>query len=115
VAGYRAWQRLGRQVRRGERAIRIWAPHTRSERDPESGAEARRVSFVTVPVFESPRPRASRCRSLRGRLSRATRTPVSSRPLEAFAQTPGHRVDYLALAEGVQGLCDPTGMRILID
>lgn len=29
VAGYRAWQRLGRQAKRGERAIAIFAPTTR--------------------------------------------------------------------------------------
>jgi hypothetical protein len=27
VAGYRQWQQLGRQVRRGERGMRILAPH----------------------------------------------------------------------------------------
>lgn len=30
VAGYRAWQALGRQVRKGEQGIRILAPHRRS-------------------------------------------------------------------------------------
>ena len=33
VAGYRAWQKLGRQVRKGERAIRIFAPCTRKIED----------------------------------------------------------------------------------
>src|SRR3954468_21987182 len=35
VAGYCAWQDLGRQVRKGERGIRIFAPSTVRERDPE--------------------------------------------------------------------------------
>src|SRR4051794_3767880 len=30
VAGYRAWQGLGRQVRRGEKGIRILVPHRRT-------------------------------------------------------------------------------------
>jgi antirestriction protein ArdC len=33
VAGYKAWQKLGRQVRKGERAIRIFAPCTRKVED----------------------------------------------------------------------------------
>lgn len=33
VAGYRAWQKLGRQVRKGERAIRIFASCTRKIED----------------------------------------------------------------------------------
>lgn len=37
VAGYRAWQQLGRQVRRGERGIAILAPVlTRADPEPES-------------------------------------------------------------------------------
>jgi antirestriction protein ArdC len=57
VAGYHAWQALGRQVRRGEHGIRILAPHRRrlplAEDDP---AEAERLSIITgfgvVAVFD---------------------------------------------------------------
>jgi hypothetical protein len=52
VAGFKAWQQLGRQVRKGERSIRIMAPMSVKERD-ESGEETgeRVVFFRSVPVF----------------------------------------------------------------
>jgi hypothetical protein len=50
VAGYRAWQRLGRQVRRGARAIRIMAPIVR--KDPKDEDRAHVVAFKTACVFD---------------------------------------------------------------
>jgi len=43
VAGYRVWQSMGRQVRKGERGIEILAPVTRrvEDDDAEAGARAR--------------------------------------------------------------------------
>jgi len=50
VAGYRAWQRLGRQVRRGAQAIRIMAPILR--KDPKAQDRERVVAFKTACVFD---------------------------------------------------------------
>ena len=57
VAGYRAWQREGRQVHKGEKALWILAPLKRSwqETDPATGEERSCVSlvgFTWVPVFD---------------------------------------------------------------
>ena len=58
VAGYRTWQTLGRQVRRGERGIRILVPHRRpvaaEERQEEPEAEQRAVvsGFGVASVFD---------------------------------------------------------------
>ncbi len=53
VASFRHWTELGRQVRRGERALRIWAPSVRRERDEATGEDAPAVrAFVLVPVFD---------------------------------------------------------------
>ncbi len=52
VAGYRKWQGLDRQVRRGERSIRILAPIVVKETD-EDGTVARKVvGFRGVGVFD---------------------------------------------------------------
>ena len=51
VAGYRAWQRLGRQVRRGAKAIRIMAPVIRRAREEEDRQE-KVVGFKTACVFD---------------------------------------------------------------
>ncbi len=57
VAGYRAWQAKGRQVRKGERAIRILGTGTvkvSTEQDEETGevVEGRRRVFFPVSVFD---------------------------------------------------------------
>jgi len=53
VASFRHWSELGRQVRRGERSLRIWAPSVRRERDEATGSETTSVrTFVLVPVFD---------------------------------------------------------------
>ena len=48
VAGYRTWQSLGRQVKKGEKAIRIIAPayYKKKEREEQSGEDReRQVTF----------------------------------------------------------------------
>lgn len=55
VAGYRKWQELRRQVRKGERGIRILAPVVVKRPDPEKpGAEPRPrvVGFRSTSVFD---------------------------------------------------------------
>ena len=57
VAGYKTWQSLGRQVRKGERGIRILAPckFRRTWTDEETGEELSMTGvrgFTTVSVFD---------------------------------------------------------------
>jgi antirestriction protein ArdC len=52
VAGYRAWQRLGRQVKRGEHAIRIFVRMSKKAENPETGEEERRTFFSVGLVFD---------------------------------------------------------------
>lgn len=53
VAGYRRWQEMGRQVRRGEEAIRILAPVSRTVEDEATGEKARAlVGFRVASVFD---------------------------------------------------------------
>ena len=53
VAGYRTWQQLGRQVRRGESGLQILTPVTRKV-TPENGEDEERrvVGFRVVHVFD---------------------------------------------------------------
>src|SRR5262249_33643204 len=60
VAGYKTWQSMGRQVRKGEKGIAILAPMVRRVKDDETGEyrdvlddDGRRiVRFRTVYVFD---------------------------------------------------------------
>jgi antirestriction protein ArdC len=52
VAGYKAWQRLGRQVRRGERGIRVLAPCRVKSTDDAGDDAFRVVGFRSVAVFD---------------------------------------------------------------
>lgn len=56
VAGYRTWQKLGRQVRKGERGIRIFGGRevVTTEEDEQTGEEKqiRRRRFFPVSVFD---------------------------------------------------------------
>lgn len=56
VAGYRTWQQLGRQVRKGERGLRILAPcrYKVTDLDDDGTETARMVlrGFTTVTVFD---------------------------------------------------------------
>lgn len=53
VAGYRKWQDLGRQVRRGEEGLGILAPIFRTMEDEDSGEKTRVLcSFKVVKVFD---------------------------------------------------------------
>jgi len=55
VAGYHAWQALGRQVQKGEHGLTILAPVTRKEPDPEHPKDppkTRLIGFRAATVFD---------------------------------------------------------------
>ena len=53
VAGYRRWQELGRQVKKGEKSICILAPMLRKETDEQTGEKVRRVyGFRAASIFD---------------------------------------------------------------
>lgn len=109
VASYRRWLELGRQVRRGETALRIWAPSTRRERDAESGEEGATVRrWVLVPVFDiaqtegPPLPEPSPVVPLSGDSHAHLLGLLEHRAAEA-----GYRVERRrGLPGGAQGLVD---------
>lgn len=53
VAGYRAWKKLGRQVRRGEKCLRVLAPCTYKTTDEDTGEDRQVIrGFRAVAVFD---------------------------------------------------------------
>ena len=51
VAGFQAWRKLGRQVRKGETSIRIYAPMP-YRKEPKPGEDETGLRFRAVPVFD---------------------------------------------------------------
>jgi antirestriction protein ArdC len=120
VAGFRAWLKLGRVVRKGEPGLAILAPVTVKRREPD-GAETgeRRTFFRTVHVWD-----LSQTTSLPGvepAPLAAPRQPLSGdshvrllEPLERLAAELGYDVSYRPL-RGVEGLCEFRARRISIE
>jgi hypothetical protein len=121
IAGFRSWLKLGRCVRKGERALRIFAPVTVKERD-ERGQETgeSRVFFKTAFVFE-----LSQTEPLPG-VEPAPLEPPSEpvtgdshehlmAPLLAFAGSLGYSVSFEETPGSARGWCDARACRIVID
>ncbi len=121
VAGFRAWLKLGRCVRRHEKALRILAPVGVKERD-EHGEETgeRRVFFKTAFVFE-----LSQTEPLPGVdpvSLEPPREPLTGdshahllEPLRVFAESLGYSVSFEAIAGSAGGRCDRNAKRIVVD
>lgn len=127
IAGYKKWQELGRQVRRGEEGLKILAPIFRTVEDEESGEKERTLcSFKVVKVFDvsqtdpapgaPPLPEKPRPRALRGD-SDVART--LTRSLLGFCGSEGVPVSeddakLDALSPGAKGLYHLREKRILL-
>jgi antirestriction protein ArdC len=106
VAGFKAWQQLGRQVRKGEHAIRIMAPMVVKRRDDDADETDETITlFRAVSVFDiaqtdgEPLPEPP-CEPLTG----DSHAPYIAK-LERFAHSIGYRVEYRPL-EHSEGFCD---------
>jgi N-terminal domain of anti-restriction factor ArdC len=121
IAGFRAWLKLGRCVRKGERALRIFAPVSVKERD-ERGQETgeTRVFFKTAFVFE-----LSQTEPLPG-VQPAPLEPPSEpltgdshahvlAPLGVFAESLGYAVSFETIRGSAGGWCDAKARRIVVD
>jgi hypothetical protein len=121
VAGFRAFLGLNRCVRRGEKAIRIFAPLAVKQRD-DAGEETgeTRVFFRTVPVFDvvmtellpgmEPVPLAPPAEPIEGDSHRHLIAP-----LQQLGRELGYGVEIRELPdEGPGGWCDPKRRQIVV-
>jgi hypothetical protein len=114
VAGFKAWQQLGRQVRKGEHAIRILAPMTVKERDDHGEETGERVIFFrAVAVFDIAQTDGEP-------LPEPPSEPITGdsheryiEPLRAHARSLGFSVESEDL-DHAGGYCDAQRKRIVI-
>ena len=118
VAGYRRWQKLGRQVCKGETSLAILAPIICKVADEGSDEKERRVvGFRSAHVFDvsqtdgEPLPEMPSPTVLEGD-SPAIRAVLAR--VEAFAASRGLPVCYRELREGVFGLFSVTKRTITV-
>jgi Putative metallopeptidase family (DUF6782)/N-terminal domain of anti-restriction factor ArdC len=118
VAGYKAWAaKFERQVRKGEKAIRILAPITVKRPDPATGDERYVcVGFRGACVFDIAQtdgpelPAPPECVPAEGDCLEAHRSA-----LEGLARELGYVTYYYAPPSGALGFCDRVGRRIVVD
>jgi hypothetical protein len=122
VAGFKAWLELGYCVRKGERAIRIFAPMPIRERNPDTNDPdpKTRVLFRSVAVFDrsqvdpldgaQPAPLEPPSQPLTGDTHAHLLEPAAT-----FAASLGYAVAFEATPEGVGGWCDRAAQRIVVD
>ena len=128
VDGFRAFLKLNRGVRRGERAIRILAPMSVRKAEAEqreadslpSGEEPTRIFFRAVPVFD-----VSQTDALPGAEPVSLQPPsepitgVSHAdlliPLERFAHELGYSVTRRTLEGPAEGRCDTSEREIVVN
>lgn len=109
VASYRTWQSLGRQVRRGEKGIAIFAPIKRrievDAGDDDTPADVRVVqAFKVAHVFDIAQTDGTPLPDVTSRLRGAGPVGAVQR-LDAAAGALGFRVEVTELQAGVDGTC----------
>jgi hypothetical protein len=121
IAGFRAWLKLGRCVRKGETALRILAPVTVKQRDGlERETGERCVFFKTAFVFE-----LSQTEQLPGVEPTPLEPPSEPltgdshahliEPLLSFAESLGYSVSCEDIPGPAGGFCDARARRIVVD
>jgi hypothetical protein len=118
VAGFRAWKKLGRSVRKGEKAIWILAPmvaRAAEGSDGESGEHRGTVrGFRYVAVFDISQTDGEELPAVCRRL-------LGDEPAQCFARltevagSVGYAVDVTELPDGVNGDCAFTLRRIRVE
>jgi hypothetical protein len=104
--GFVQWQKLGRQVKKGSKAVYIFRPHTITKTNEDEEKETVCVGFSTVPVFPAS--------STEGDTDLPGYTPVELPPLANIALKLGIDVNYVPVTPEKLGDCkiDGSGIRL---
>jgi antirestriction protein ArdC len=121
VAGFKAWQQLGRQVRKGEHGIRIMAPMVVKQRaseatdaDSEPSEDETRVLFRTVSVFDVAQTDGEPLREPPSEPITGDSHERYIEPLKALARSMGIAVYEYEPTSEAEGFYDHKGRRIVV-
>lgn len=107
VAGYRAWQKMNRYVRKGEKGIAILAPCL--YRDKEDATKTR-IFFKTVWVFDISQTEGEPLPDINWRTTK--QNAELQLALTAFVESNGWHVTYMDNLGGAEGSCQYTSKTI---
>lgn len=106
VAGYRTWQSMNRQVRKGEMSIRILAPLIGNKTDEETQEKSKAVrGFRCVPVFDVAQTEGALLPEICNKLQGADVNGYYSR-LVFYAHSIGYQVEDYEFETGTNGDCN---------
>jgi len=116
VAGYHAWRKLGRNVRKGENAIWILAPMTRViKEDDEDDGKRIVAGFKAAPVFDVAQTDGEPLPEVTTALSGEDLAGSFDRLREVAETTAGYRVEVTGLPGNAHGDCTFDLKRIRIE
>lgn len=102
--GFVQWQNVGRQVKKGSKAIYIFRPHTITKVNEDDEQETVCIGFSTVPVFPAS--------CTEGDSKLPGYTPSELPPLMDLAKKFGVKVDYVPVLPDRYGDCKNDGTSI---
>lgn len=103
--GFRQWQQVGRNIKKGSKAVYIVRPHTiKKKNEDEEKDEVICVGFSHIPVFPAS------CTN--GDSDLPGYAPINLPPLADLAKKLGIQVDYIPIAPDRLGDCNQEGSKI---
>lgn len=117
VAGYRKWQELGRQVRKGERGLSILAPIIRTQRDESGDKDKDRkyvAGFTTASVFDVSQTEGEPLPEIAPLLT-GVAAEGQFQSLFDVADSFGFRVEKQELSGGTNGYCSHVEKLIVVE
>jgi antirestriction protein ArdC len=114
VAGFAAWRRLDRGVRKGEKAIWILAPMMGRKKQTDQDTEPVVRGFRYVPVFDISQTEGPTPPAVCHKLSGGDPSGLYDRFL-AVAESFGFHVEDHTFTDGTNGDCSPSGRRIRVE
>jgi antirestriction protein ArdC len=118
LASLKRWNELGRKVKKGSKAIRIFAPRFKKIEDEETGEEKQvLIGFITVPVFALEQTEGEPLPIDRIKINLEGDSPEARRIIriaEMIAGRDGCRVTYRD-AMGANGYYQPATHEIVVD
>lgn len=124
--GYKAWQALGYQVRKGEKGLRIFAPYTYTRKDKdgntlvdEDGNELKGTGFRPVSTFDisqvEPTDKARPIETLEPKELTGADEHGLILSIGDALRAKGWKVEFKAIAGGAKGFTRPSEKLVVID